>query len=206
MNAQKPSKKDFAMMATLSVICLGIACAAFFLNKKPEDTFAPSAAQEASPSNWSTDDTVIPSTSETSEPDTSTEETLTESEEIIPASEAVAEKETVSHPKTREEARKEAPAPSAPVTHYMENPESCTEEAQDQEATAAPAEASAQPPAEAAPPAPVPSEPEKQTPAADSPTEGKAYDPVFGWVDTTTPQQEITDNTGDIRKQVGTMN
>lgn len=198
MSTKKLSKKDIAIMVTLSVICLGIACAAFFLNKKLEETFTPAAASEATSSNVSADNPATAQSSEVPETTAPEAETTKEANEIIPETEAIIEKETASRPRTKEEAQKASPAPSEPVTHYMENPESCTKENSVTESSAAPAAPSTAPALEATP--------ETQPPATDASTEGKAYDPVFGWVDTTTPQQEITDNTGDLHKQVGTMN
>lgn len=188
----KKDKKKFMITGSLIVLCIGVLTGVNFLTRTPEKEFAPSAAVETESQNteWN-ESSSLPAESSLHAADPA--ETETRQGSTDDTTQAVISEqgnETVtdlsdSKPKTETETEK----PSSPpvTTEDTTNPEK--EPSYDDSVPVTPTDT----------PADTPDNSDSSEHA------GQVYDPVFGWIDAGTTQGQAVDNSGDINKQVGTM-
>lgn len=173
------------LIATCAAVLIGVAV----LNNKPEPEFTPEVVESATQDSWK----------EKYPQNTHREATLQETETALIET-TDSEKDATQLPVTEEPEKVITElTPPTDKKEVQENtkpdspPADSEKTSDDQEKGEAAYQDPSQPPA---------SEPTGQK---DNGHEGQVYDPVFGWLTPSPVEGQITDNDGDINKQVGTM-
>lgn len=219
MKKKPPSKKVVLTVSGLAALCLVVLTGAWFLTREPENDFAPASAQNSDTAkSWTENE--VPASEMPSSTSDITEEPIT-----IPAESAEKESSSsqtqsilseddsgttsdLSGSTPQEEHTAEAPAEKPSSTGDPTDPETHPEyEAPSSEAlqpsTPSPdPETSATAPSEPSAPA---AEPDDSVPDAGTGQSDQIYDPVLGWITVGPTYQDTIDSTGDINKQIGTM-
>ena len=188
----KNDKKKFIITGSLIVLCIGVLTGVYFLTRTPEKEFTPSATEETESQNteWNENSSLPAESSLSSDTPVETEARQGSKDDTTQA--VISEKgnETVtdfSDSKPKTETKSEQPSAPPATTDDTTNPEK--EPSYDDSVPTAPTDTPA------------------DTPDTSGSGEhaGQVYDPVFGWIDAGTTQGQAVDNSGDINKQVGTM-
>ena len=194
MNKEKNNKtqKQTIIIASLSFLCVVILAGSFFLKKESKTEFVPEYVETTEQTDtWEENNTTvnvesIPTTNKTQTTKTQNDQTQIDGTPNDQTQTMVYEDETEtvtnlsdSVPKedTEENKPSEKPAPVGDTT----NPDT---------------------PPSYEPSVPQTSDTANQTPSSDS---GMVYDPVFGWIETGSTNQDTIDNDKDINKQIGNM-
>lgn len=178
----------------LSVI-LGLSCVAILigvvaLNRKSEPEFTPAAAETTTTTSWeekhlqtNQEQTVLPETEQTQTGTTGSTEDLTQAMVTETPDEVITD---LTPPVQKEQVQADTKPKAPPAETWDSQAE--------------------------APSKPQPEPEQRRESESEAPTqgdtghEGQVYDPVFGWLTPSPMQGQITDNDGDVNKQVGTMN
>lgn len=191
-NKKIPNKKTIFCVSGIVVLCAAILTGAYFLQKEPETDFIPASTEESAGSSTWEENTDTESNLPKMD---SSEATQIEGDASDQTQTVVQEDETgvtanLSDNKTKEDAAAEKPQKKPVTTDDTTNPDK-------------------QPEYDSTTPTPdisvAPAEPPAPSDSGNTDNSGKVYDPVFGWIDTGTTQQDNVDSDGDINKQIGTM-
>lgn len=167
------------LSAILGISCIVILIGVFVLNRKPEPIFTPEATETTGSTSWG-EKHLQASSEQAALQETTQAQTVANgsSEDLtqVVVTETSDEVITELTPSTQKEQVQADTKPKSPPTKPQPEPEQKQEHV---------SEAPAQ---------------------SDSGHEGQVYDPVFGWITPSPMQGQISDNDGDINKQVGTMN
>lgn len=184
------SKKVFTM-STLVFSCIAILAGTYLLTKEPETDFEPApAVTESSTDTW--EEQTKPETAESVLKDSSESQTIGNTADDT---QTIVE-ETENHTTTnlsdstkKSESTEAKPTEKPVITEDTSNPEK-----QPEYSTDVPQVSETKPE-----PHPAPSD-------NGSNSSGQLYDPVFGWIETGSTQQDTVDSSGSINKQIGSMN
>lgn len=195
-------RKNALTICGLSVLCIGVLAAAYFLTRKPQNEFVPAATEtNAQTDSW--EEKTAPETTPAAEPPSppnNIEGTQTDTTQKIISEDETTTASSLSDTKPRKEPAKEKPSEKPTITEDATNPEK-------------PPEYDSNVPQTQAPSVPANNiEDNSASPTTDDKAtddeashEGQIYDPVFGWITTGPTHQDAIDSNGDINKQVGTM-
>lgn len=202
MNKDNKRKNTFTICG-LSLLCIGVLAAAYFLTRKPDNEFVP-AAVETGTQTGSWEEKKVPEAESATESYSSSnkkEGTETDTTQRIISEDGTTTTSSLSDSKTEEDPAKETPSEKPTVTEDVTNPEK------------PPEYNSGIPQQTQAPVASPENNADNSTPptgddkAADDGAshDRQIYDPVFGWITTGPTHQDAIDSNGDINKQVGIM-
>lgn len=191
-------KRTFAICG-LSALCIAVLAGAYFLTREPEREFIPASTEAPDRTDTWEDsaavDTSLPSTA--AKESTQIQGTASDNTQTVVSEDETGSTTSLSDSSTKEEALQEKPAEPPVTTDDVTDP--------DRQPEYDPPVQQAQTPAPSQDnPAGGSGTPSGGTGADDS-HPGQVYDPVFGWIDVGSTQQDNIDSDGDINKQIGTM-
>lgn len=189
-NKKQLNKKTIFTAAGITVLCAALLAGAYVLQKTPETAFEP-ASTETNTATDTWDENAADATEIPKEDTTDTTQVQgdpTDQTQTIVQEDESGTTTNLSDSKTKAEATADKPQEKPVTTDDTTNPDKQPE--YDSQTPA---------PTDTPDSAPAPSD------SGSSDTAGKVYDPVFGWIDSGTTQQDTVDSDGDINKQIGTM-
>lgn len=181
----------------LGASCIAILIGITLLNNKPEPEFAPEAVESTISGSWEEKYSQnTPKETYFHEPEpTGTVVTENDTTQVIITEETEKVVTELNPPVDKNKVQ----ANTKPDTPPKESDKNGRLPSCDKPETETTAPQEQTQPEQTQPPVQEPSDP------GDNKHEGQIYDPVFGWITPSPAQGQITDNDGDINKQVGTM-